>query len=113
MQRILQLDLLGAALIIPTVVMLLLALQWGGSTYAWNNSKIIGLFCGFGGLLIIFLYSQWKLGDKATLPFRLFRDRNVSLIFPSIPLSFSVYPRIIPSLHPRQALKPLHLRQHN
>lgn len=95
MQRILQLDLLGAALIIPTVVMLLLALQWGGSTYAWNNSKIIGLFCGFGGLLIIFLYSQWKLGDKATLPFRLFRDRNVSLIFLSLYSSqeISFYPR--------------------
>ncbi|KAF8866717.1 putative MFS toxin efflux pump [Acephala macrosclerotiorum] len=79
MQRILKLDLIGAALIIPTVVMLLLALQWGGSTYPWNSAKIIGLFCGFGGMLIIFVYSQLRLGDKATLPPRLFKNRNVVL----------------------------------
>ncbi|KUJ22096.1 putative MFS toxin efflux pump [Mollisia scopiformis] len=78
-QRILKLDLIGAALIIPTVIMLLLALQWGGSTYPWKDSRIIGLFCGFGGMLIIFVYSQLRLGDKATLPPRLFKDRNVVL----------------------------------
>ncbi|CZR57174.1 related to aflatoxin efflux pump AFLT [Phialocephala subalpina] len=78
-QRILKLDLIGASLIIPTVVMLLLALQWGGSTYPWNSAKIIGLFCGFGGMLIIFVYSQLRLEDKATLPPRLFKNRNVVL----------------------------------
>lgn len=62
--------------------MLLLALQWGGSTYPWSNSRIIGLFCGFGGLLIVFIYSQLRLGDKATLPPRLFKDRNVSFFLP-------------------------------
>ncbi|KAF3169213.1 hypothetical protein TWF788_010690 [Orbilia oligospora] len=43
-ERIYQLDLVGAAILIPTVVSLLLALQWGGTTYAWNDPRIIGLF---------------------------------------------------------------------
>jgi MFS family permease len=78
-ERILKLDLIGASIIIPTVVCLLLALQWGGSTYPWKSSKIIGLFIGFGLLASIFIYSQIRLGDKGTLPPRLFKDRNVAL----------------------------------
>lgn len=59
------------------MICLLLALQWGGSTYPWKSSKIIGLFVGFGLLASIFIFSQIKLGDRGTLPPRLFRNRNV------------------------------------
>jgi hypothetical protein len=78
-QRILKLDLIGASILVPAVVCLLLALQWGGSTYSWKSSKIIGLFVGFALLACIFIFSQLKLGDKGTLPPRLFRNRNVVL----------------------------------
>ena len=60
------------------MVCLLLALQWGGSTYPWKSSRIIGLFVGFGLLAILFIFSQLKLGDKGTLPPRLFKNRNVA-----------------------------------
>ena len=73
-----KLDLIGASILIPTVVCLLLALEWGGSTYPWKSSKIIGLFVGSGLLAAIFIYSQIRLGDQATLPPRLFKNRNVS-----------------------------------
>jgi predicted MFS family arabinose efflux permease len=76
-QRILKLDLIGASILVPAVICLLLALQWGGSTYPWKSSKIIGLFVGFGLLAAIFIFSQIKLGDKGTLPPRLFKNRNV------------------------------------
>jgi hypothetical protein len=77
-QRILKLDLIGASILVPAVICLLLALQWGGSTYPWKSSKIIGLFVGFGLLIALFIFSQLKLGDKGTLPPRLFRNRNVA-----------------------------------
>ncbi|KAL7938470.1 MFS general substrate transporter [Trichoderma chlorosporum] len=77
MQRILEIDILGTAIFIPAIVCLILALQWGGSQYAWNNSKIIGLFVGFGLMIAIFIGIQiWK-GDKGTLPPRMFKNRNV------------------------------------
>lgn len=76
-QRIQKLDLLGATILIPTVVCLLLALQWGGTTYAWNSSRIIGLFCGFAGLLVIFVGTQLWLGNKGTFPPRVLKNRNV------------------------------------
>lgn len=86
MNRILQLDIIGTSILIPTVVCLLLALQWGGSQYAWNSSHIIGLFVGFSLLTIVFISSQLYLGDKGILPPRLFRNRNV---FPA--MMFAVF----------------------
>lgn len=76
-QRIRSLDILGASMFIPGVICLLLALQWGGAEYTWSNSRIIGLFVGFGLLIIVFIGIQiWK-GDKGTLPPFLFKNRNV------------------------------------
>ncbi|KAF7552491.1 hypothetical protein G7046_g7394 [Stylonectria norvegica] len=77
MQRIRQLDLIGAAIFIPAIVCLLLALQWGGAEYPWNSSKVIGLFVGFGLMIAIFIGIQFWQGDQGTLPPRLFKNRNV------------------------------------
>ncbi|KAM3065293.1 hypothetical protein ACMFMF_011231 [Clarireedia jacksonii] len=80
-QRILKLDLIGASIFIPTIIMLLLALQWGGNQYPWNSATIIGLFCGAGVMACVFIFSQIKLGEKATLLPRLFKNRNVALAY--------------------------------
>jgi hypothetical protein len=76
-QRILELDLVGAGLTVSATVCLVLALQWGGSTYAWNDSRVIGLLVGAACLTIILVYSQLKLGDKGTFPPHLMRSRDI------------------------------------
>jgi len=63
-----HLDLFGFFLFAPSVIMLLLALQWGGSEYPWRSATIIGLFCGaflefFGWLA----YNIWR-GEEALVP---------------------------------------------
>jgi hypothetical protein len=78
LERIKKLDLLGASILVPAVVCLLLALQWGGATYPWRSAHIIGLFVGFAGLITIFIYTQYRLGDAATLPFRILSQRTVA-----------------------------------
>lgn len=77
LDRVKELDLIGASILVPGIICLLLAVQWGGSTYPWNSSRIIGLFVGAGLLIIIFIYSQIRLGDKATLPPRILKQRTV------------------------------------
>ncbi|KAK2923206.1 hypothetical protein FoTM2_016728, partial [Fusarium oxysporum f. sp. vasinfectum] len=42
--KVSQLDLLGTGALMPGVVCLLLALQWGGSTYAWSAWRVVLLF---------------------------------------------------------------------
>jgi hypothetical protein len=59
-------------------VCLLLALQWGGTIYAWNSSRIIGLLVGFGLMISIFVFIQIKRGDKATLPLSVLKQRTVA-----------------------------------
>lgn len=60
-ERLGQLDLPGTAVFMPAVISLLIALQWGGSKYDWNDGRIIALFVLFGVLIIFFISIQlWK-----------------------------------------------------
>lgn len=75
--KLLQLDLIGAATFIPAVIMLLLALQWGGADYPWNSSKVIGLFVGAGAMTVIFVGVEIWQQDRGLLPPQFFKNRNV------------------------------------
>jgi MFS family permease len=46
--KIKEMDLIGASFLIGAIVCLLLALQWGGFTYPWRDSKVWGCLLGFG-----------------------------------------------------------------
>lgn len=68
-QQVKRLDLPGFVLFTPTIIMLLLALEWGGVTYRWNSSIIIGLFCSAGIAWILFLLWEWRQGEGVSVPF--------------------------------------------
>lgn len=72
-----KLDLPGVLLIVAAVCCLFLALQEGSATVPWSSSKPIGLFIGFGLLLMAFGIWQYKAGDNATIPFHFLKDRTV------------------------------------
>ncbi|PYH79215.1 permease of the major facilitator superfamily [Aspergillus uvarum CBS 121591] len=72
-----QLDLLGAGLFVTSVTLPLLAFQWGGTTYAWGNVRIIVLFVLTGVILAAFVWHQKRKGDHALLPARVMRSRSV------------------------------------
>ncbi|KAL6247574.1 hypothetical protein RBB50_005920 [Rhinocladiella similis] len=76
-EQIHQLDPLGTFFILPAVICLLLALQWGGTTYSWSNARIIVLFILFGVLSAIFIYVQYWRQELATIPPRLIKHRAV------------------------------------
>ena len=77
-EKVAKIDILGAVLLICAIVCLLLALQWGGTQDPWGSSKIWGLFLGFGLIIICFIIVQFRRGDDATIPPRIFlRQRTV------------------------------------
>ncbi|KAK0724214.1 major facilitator superfamily-domain-containing protein [Lasiosphaeris hirsuta] len=76
-ERIKRFDPFGTAVFMPAIICLLLALQWGGTTYEWNSWRIILLFVFFGVLITIFLYIQHLQQDLATVPPRIFFKRSV------------------------------------
>ncbi|KAK3719945.1 hypothetical protein LTR37_004068 [Vermiconidia calcicola] len=82
-QQLEKLDLLGELCLLPCIVCLLLALQWGGSTYAWSDRRVIGLFVVFGVLFIGFVLIQVYKPDTATIQGRIIKNRSIigSMLF--------------------------------
>ncbi|OTA62362.1 MFS transporter [Hypoxylon sp. EC38] len=76
-EQVKQFDLPGAFFLIPSVTSLLLALQWGGAEYAWANGRIIALFVVFGVLGIVFWSVEFWQKDRATVPLRILKNKNI------------------------------------
>ncbi|KAM0512021.1 hypothetical protein ACHAPE_009265 [Trichoderma viride] len=76
-EQILRLDPFGTFFFIPSIVSLLLALQWGGSTYAWSNWRIILLFIMFGLCGIGFAAVQILMPKTASLPPKVITQRTM------------------------------------
>lgn len=81
-----HLDPIGTLLFIPSITCLLLALQWGGTTYAWKSGRIVALLTLFGMLLVLFVGVQIWMGEQATVPPRIAAQRTIA--FSSV---FSVF----------------------
>ena len=77
-QKIGEFDWAGTGVLLPGIVCLLLALQWGGSKYPWRSGRIIGLLVTFGVLAIAFAVIQVRNGEKATLPLRILTKRSIA-----------------------------------
>lgn len=71
-------DWLGAGLLVVGVSCVLLALSWGGTSYAWGSGLIIGLFVAGAVLAVLFLVQEARVGEPI-LPLRLFRSRTFAL----------------------------------
>ncbi|RAL10653.1 putative MFS aflatoxin efflux pump [Aspergillus homomorphus CBS 101889] len=76
-EKLLQLDFLGTTLLVSGVVCLVLALQWGGQTYAWSNGRVVACLVLMGVLLLAFVAVQIFLPKTATLPVRIFSQRSI------------------------------------
>ncbi|KAF1360161.1 MFS general substrate transporter [Lizonia empirigonia] len=76
-EQVKKFDLEGTALFLPAIICLLLALQWGGSKYAWGSGRIIALLVLFVLLVCGFIAIQWWKQEDATVPPRVFLNRNV------------------------------------
>lgn len=67
-------DWLGSAALIASVVPLLLALSWGGSTYPWGSPQVIGLLVAAVVFGAAFLLIENRAAAP-TIPLDLFRNR--------------------------------------
>ena len=78
-ETIRKFDLTGTIIFIGGVTCLLLAVQWGGTTYPWSNGRIISLLVVFGVTLPLFIWIQHRAGDDASMPLRIITQRSVAL----------------------------------
>lgn len=71
--RILKLDLIGFFFFAPAAIQLILAMEWGGTKYAWSNSIVIGLFCGSFATILVFGAWEYRMGDEAMIPLHIIK----------------------------------------
>jgi MFS family permease len=76
--RLLSLDPIGTVVFMPSIICLLIALQWGGSKYPWHDARIIALLVVFVVLIVIFIVVQIKNGENATTPLRIISQRSIA-----------------------------------
>jgi MFS transporter, DHA2 family, glioxin efflux transporter len=77
-KKLLHMDPIGVTLTMGAIICFVLALQYGGSSHAWNSSMVIGLFVGFGLLVVTLIGWELWLGEYAMMLPRLYKQRSLS-----------------------------------
>lgn len=83
LDQVKRLDPVGVLFFIPSIVCLMLVLQWAGTSYSWSNPKIIGLLVTFVVLFICFIVVEVLTPETAMAPTRVFLNRSIagSMVF--------------------------------
>ncbi|KUJ11674.1 putative MFS multidrug transporter [Mollisia scopiformis] len=80
-EKLQQVNILGLLGLIPGIVCLCLALQWGGTKYTWGNGRVVALLVLAFALLIFFALVQvWK-PEQAIIAPRVFVQRSIAAGF--------------------------------
>ncbi|PHH66740.1 hypothetical protein CDD81_5872 [Ophiocordyceps australis] len=72
-----RLDPLGTLAFMAGVAALLLGLHWGAAQHAWTSGRVLGLLLVSPLLLGVFACVEYSMGNEATLPLRIARQRSV------------------------------------
>ncbi|KAK5626610.1 hypothetical protein RRF57_002325 [Xylaria bambusicola] len=78
-EKLLQMDPLGTTLMMAIIISYLTAVNYGGQSYPWSSSVVIGLLVGVGVISIAFVLCEWWQGERAIIIPRLFRRREIGL----------------------------------
>lgn len=78
-QKIASFDWVGLVVLIPSIVCLLLAMQWGGTQYSWSSARVIVLLVLSALLMGTFFLVQWKRKEEAMVPLRILQKRTVAI----------------------------------
>ncbi|UPL00429.1 hypothetical protein LCI18_011363 [Fusarium solani-melongenae] len=79
LERLLQMDLVGACILVGATLCYLLALQYGGQSLPWNDKTVIGLLVGFVTIGAAFVGWEWRLDERAMIVPRLFKRRAIGM----------------------------------
>ncbi|KAI9806472.1 MAG: hypothetical protein M1833_003659 [Piccolia ochrophora] len=83
--RLRQLDWTGAVLIVGAMISGVMAISFGGITYAWESGRIIGLFCCSGVLFIVFGLQQYyailTTVEQRLFPLHFLKRKTMLILF--------------------------------
>ena len=71
-------DPVGNILLAPGVVCILLAVQWGGTKFTWDDHRVIALLVVGSVFLVAFTLVQCWVQENGTIPPRIFCQRSIA-----------------------------------
>ncbi|GAA5828326.1 hypothetical protein JCM11251_006199 [Rhodosporidiobolus azoricus] len=80
-QKLLQIDYGGALLTVAATVLVILPLNWGGTSFAWDSAVVLGCLIGGGVGFVVFMLYEWKIAKIPVVPPFIFKNRTVAAIF--------------------------------
>lgn len=79
-ERKVNIDWLGSLLVTGGTILLVLALTWGGTTYAWSDKHVVApLIVSIIMFIAFATFESWYDPDHAILPMKMFLNRNYSV----------------------------------
>ncbi|KAJ3538672.1 hypothetical protein NM208_g5808 [Fusarium decemcellulare] len=78
-EKLLQMDLVGACMLVGALLSYLLALQYGGQSLPWNDKTVIGLLVGFVAIGAACGLWEWYQDERAMIVPRLFKKRAIGV----------------------------------
>lgn len=86
MDGVKAIDWFGSISIIGLTVMLLLGLNFGGTTFPWDSPKVICLIVFGCSMSVLFVFSEKNLARYPLIPLGLLKDRScvVTLLVNSV-----------------------------
>ncbi|TVY16112.1 Efflux pump roqT [Lachnellula arida] len=90
--RVMELDLIGNAVLLAASIMLFLAFQFTEQQMPWGSAEVVGLLTGSGVTFILFSVWQWWKADGALMPPRILKQRSVAA---ACAMSFCIYSAIL------------------
>ncbi|KAI1821196.1 major facilitator superfamily domain-containing protein [Xylaria intraflava] len=86
-----KIDWAGCALVVGSVLMVLLALDFGDVVFPWHSATIINLLV-FGVVAgALFLVNEWKLAREPIIPLRLFSNKSAVAAYGVYVFNFYVF----------------------
>ncbi|KAF4469466.1 major facilitator superfamily transporter [Fusarium albosuccineum] len=78
-EKLLQMDLVGACMLVGALLSYLLALQYGGQSLPWSDKTVIGLLVGFVAIGTACGLWEWFQDERAMIVPRLFKKRAIGV----------------------------------
>ncbi|EXF81605.1 hypothetical protein CFIO01_03809 [Colletotrichum fioriniae PJ7] len=108
-QRLPQIDYLGTVLFIGAMLCVIMAMNFGGVFWGWNEGESIGLFVEAGVLTILFVLQQvYVIGtsrETRLFPMHFWKNRTMICLFFTMSASHSLSPNLRKCFTPERKSK--------
>lgn len=75
-----KIDYFGVFFATAGLILILIPINGGGSTYAWNSTLVIVMFAVGGVCTLVFLVVEWKVPELPMIPLYIFKNATLSIL---------------------------------